>query len=176
MDDPLASGRTFDWALCCLCQAKSRKDLRHPYKKECHHPAYDALENDIKTFTENSIPLPLGLSLADLDDGTGIASTLLNNQAKYHNACRSRFRPLMVQRELEKRTRDSDEKATPSPKKTALASMLPWTELLGSACAVRGMKSPKSCTELGVPTVAETYTSGQLSQRTGLLLPVLPLR
>lgn len=118
MDDPLASGRTFDWALCCLCQAKSRKDLRQPYKKECHHPAYDALENDIKTFTENSIPLPLGLSLADLDDGTGIASTLLNNQAKYHNACRSRFRPLMVQRELEKRTRDSDEKATPSPKKT----------------------------------------------------------
>ena len=95
-----------DWALCCLCQVKSKKDVRCPYKKECHHDAYQTLENELKKFVEHDISLPLQVSLECLDDGSGIANTLLKNEAKYHNGCRILFRSHIVQRALDKRTRE----------------------------------------------------------------------
>lgn len=108
-----------DWSLCCLCQEQSNKDLRCPYKRECYHSAYQTLEDDLKRFVQNNIPLPLGMNLDCVDDGSGVASTLLKNEAKYHNGCRGRFRSYIVERELDKRTRaESDSEENPSPKKT----------------------------------------------------------
>ena len=53
-----------NWALCCLCQGQSKKDLRCPYKKECHHAAYQTLEYDLQHFVDNDMPLPFGVNLA----------------------------------------------------------------------------------------------------------------
>ena len=41
---------------------------------------------------EHDVPLPLGVNLQCLNDGSGIANTLLTNNASYHNGCRGRFR------------------------------------------------------------------------------------
>lgn len=60
-DHPFVTRKDTDWALCCLCQDKSNKDLRCPYKKECYHNAYQTLEDDLKYFVENDVPLPLGV-------------------------------------------------------------------------------------------------------------------
>ena len=98
-----------DWTLCCLCQEahskKSDKDLRCPYDKEWLHNAYQTLEDDLKGFVENDVPLPLGVNLIHLDDGSGIANTLIKNKAKYHNSCRVHFRSHVLQRELDKNKR-----------------------------------------------------------------------
>ena len=104
-DHPAVTRKDTDWTMCCLCQETSNsKDMRSPYKKECYHKAYNTLENDFKMFVVNAVPLPLGVTLACLDDGSGIANTLLKNNAKYHNGCRGHFRSHIVQRALGKRT------------------------------------------------------------------------
>ena len=117
--------KIMDWALCCLCQGedKSSKDLRRPYSKECYHTAYQSLEEDLKIFAENDVTLPLGVNLNRLNDGSGIANTLLGNKAIHHNGCRALFRQNMVQRELQKRQRNEHESegATFTPKKTRLS-------------------------------------------------------
>ena len=90
MNDQLILGRTnTDWELCCLCQGKYTKDLRCQYKKECYHEAHKSLEKDLISFAVNDIQLPFGVILACLYDGSGVVSTLLKNQAKYDNGCRS---------------------------------------------------------------------------------------
>ena len=65
------TGALRDWTLCCLCQERTKKDLRCPFKKDCHHKAYQSLEDDLRSFVENDAPLPLGLNLKDVDDGSG---------------------------------------------------------------------------------------------------------
>ena len=65
---PLVTRKDTDWALCCLCPNKSKKDLRCPYKKECYHEAYQALEDDMNNVIEHSVPLPLGVNLQCLND------------------------------------------------------------------------------------------------------------
>ena len=119
-DNPFITRKTTDWALCCLCQKESEKDLRCPYKRECHLTAYDTLETDLKNFIENDVRLPLGVTMVCLNDGTGIANTLRKNEAKYHNGCRSLFRSYMVERKLKKRETQESTEAVISPKKTRL--------------------------------------------------------
>ena len=119
--NPLVTRTDTDWTLCCLCQDHSdKKDLRCPFNKECHHKAYETLADDLKNFVTNDVLLPLGVNLECLDDGSGVASTLLKNKAKYHNRCRSLFRSYMVERELRKREKTESEEET-SPKKTRLS-------------------------------------------------------
>lgn len=72
-------------SLCCPCQEQSNNDLRCPYKKECYHSVYHTLENDLKRFVDKNIPLPLGMNMECVDDGSGVVRTLLKNEAKYHN-------------------------------------------------------------------------------------------
>ena len=111
--------KEIDWTLCCLCQKKSATELRCPYKKVCYHNAYQTLEDDLKNFVENDVPLLFGVNLECINDGSGIANTLLKNEAKYHHGCRGCFRSHIVQRALDKRAREeSDSEDIFSPKKT----------------------------------------------------------
>ena len=118
LEIPCNTRQDTDWALCCLCQEKSGKDLRHPYKKKCYHAAYQTLEHELNGFADNGIPLPLGVSLQCLDDGSGIASTMLKNEAKYHNGCRGHFRSHNLQRAVQKRSREDSDDVAFSPKET----------------------------------------------------------
>jgi len=53
-----------------------------------------------------------------LDDGSGIASTMLKNEAKYHNGCRGHFHSHSLQRAVEKCAREHLDGEAFSPKKT----------------------------------------------------------
>jgi len=117
---PCNTRQDTDWALCCLCQEKAGKDLRHPYKKKCYHAAYQTLEDKLKAFVDNGIHLPLGVNLQCLDDGSGIASTMLKNEAKYHNGCREHLRSHNLQRAVVKRSRKDSDDVAFSPKKLVL--------------------------------------------------------
>ena len=76
-------------------------------------------------YIEHDVPLPLGVNLHCLNDGAGIANTLLTNNASYHNGCRGRFRSHIVQRAIAKRTKEGSdsEEGSFSPKKIFLALM-----------------------------------------------------
>ncbi len=119
-EDPFHTRKSTDWKICCLCQECTSADLRHPYRRKQDHIGYQGLEKDLNTFVEHNLPLPLALTLECLNDGSGIATTLLMNEAKYHNGCRSLFRMYMAERELDKRQR-CDEEPVVSPKKTRLS-------------------------------------------------------
>ena len=81
--------------------------------------AYQTLEQDLIVFAEANIPLPLGVTLERLNDGSGIALTLEKNQAKHHHGCQGHFRSHNLQRARNKRAREesSSEVTTFSPKK-----------------------------------------------------------
>jgi hypothetical protein len=114
------------WTRCCFCQTiLTSLELRHPYKENRHHHAYDSIEDDVNNFIFNSLPLPCNVKPADLNDGSGIANTLLRNQARYHKHCRQKiyFRNVDQQakqerkRELEPREKENEIPSV-SPKKT----------------------------------------------------------
>ena len=63
-----------------------------PLWEKCYLAAYQTLEDELKAFVDNDIPLPLGVNLQCLDNGSGIAFTMLKNETKYHNGCRGHFR------------------------------------------------------------------------------------
>ena len=48
----------------------------------------------------HDVPLPFGVNLQCLNNGSGIANTLLTNNASYHNGCQGRFRSHIVQRAI----------------------------------------------------------------------------
>ena len=69
-----------DFIKCCFCQGKERHDdIRHPYAKAQHHSSYQRIEEDVLRWSTNAVPLPYNLDPKRLDDGSGIANTLLRN-------------------------------------------------------------------------------------------------
>jgi hypothetical protein len=88
-----AFNKRINWKRCCLCQEEKKdSELRHPYKSTNHHHGYWTVENDIKAFIDKKIDLPVGINPESLNDGSGIAATLLQNEARYHHSCRTLLR------------------------------------------------------------------------------------
>ena len=137
--------------------------MRCPYKKECYHETYQALEDDMNNCIEYDVPLPLGVNLQCLNDGSGIANTLLTDNASYHNGCRGRFRSHIVQRAIAKKTNEGSdsEEGSFSPKKPR-SSFNASLDRNTVQCAVRSFKmtAKSKSTELGVKTVARTLIHG----------------
>ena len=109
-----------DWNYCCLCQQVKDEQLRHPYKKEQYHKDYSTLETNLLLFRELE-EIPFGINLRRLGiDGSGIAKTLLEKEAKYHHSCgvecsESRYKRKIAQK-INSEEKNSD--SVISPKKT----------------------------------------------------------
>ena len=74
-----------NWELCCICQEKKDEQLQTP-KKE----GLASIENDLTDFKAiGVIPTGMKVTWAQLDEGQGIAETLLTHNAKYHKICRT---------------------------------------------------------------------------------------
>ena len=109
--------KVMDWSLCCLCQGDVIDDLRCPANKECYNSAYYTLQKDLLDF-DSINALPDALSLERLNDGSGIAKTLLTKKAKYHKSCRTMLnRQMFLRAEKSKRKLQHGDVAI-SPKKT----------------------------------------------------------
>uniref|UniRef100_UPI00358F6776 uncharacterized protein n=1 Tax=Myxine glutinosa TaxID=7769 RepID=UPI00358F6776 len=123
--DPLQPGQSkaqvqTDWNKCVLCQKITRESLQCPAESKRHDVGvgYFTIAFNIRRFNElHELPMPL--ELGRLDDGNGIEATFLENNAKWHKSCHTKFNNIKLQRaEKRKCTQGCDPDATPSKKYT----------------------------------------------------------
>ena len=111
-----------DYKKCVCCQDPSKVNIRAPYKRQQDHNAYALLEEDLKELTKHGILLPFGMNLSCIDNGDGIAKTLLDSKAIYHAKCRQNIyklaKPLREDNEVEKKRKNNDADTHASPAKT----------------------------------------------------------
>ena len=134
--NPIAGKSTTDFSICCLCQHEGSEDIRKPYTKETFHPAYKSLEEDLQKWFDHGVQLPMNVNLKRLDNGSGIASTLLQNQAIYHHSCRSKLRQHYLQRILDKQKEDIEEQSNISPIKQLRSSFSASIDRSRSQCVM----------------------------------------
>lgn len=118
--------RETDWSKCCLCQKSKKEDLRCPanYKRLDYTSSYITLADNLIGF-QDIHSVPLHINLARLDDGTGIANTLVTNSARYHKSCYTACNSRMLdragdqrQRKISNQLEGNQASGEPSPKKT----------------------------------------------------------
>ena len=74
-----------------MCQGGNTKNLKDPNRSlNLGHAlsTYQTAEKNVLNFTDNNILLPHGLKVQHIDDGSGIANTLMKNKAVHHDKCR----------------------------------------------------------------------------------------
>lgn len=102
--------KLIDWDLCVLCQQSTNSKLVDPFKiknKENCFDGYKSLQSTLYRLDAEGLlsSLPHKPNISILDDGSGIANTLLKNQAKYHKSCRNEYGETKVLR-IRKRLSD----------------------------------------------------------------------
>lgn len=109
-----------DWIKCDICQQNSLESLQCPA---------DSKRSDISTglgystFAANVIrfhalqQLPTHIDLNRLDDGNGIAATLLQHTAKWHISCHMKFNSTKLQRAEKRQASLDDNEPGPSTSK-----------------------------------------------------------
>ena len=99
-----------DWNLCLLCQDDNEEQLQCPAdsKRSNIGAGYVTLSENLIKFNEIGC-LPKSVNLNALDDGTGIANTLVQNHAKYHKSCYLRYNSTMLKR-VQKQQLDEEDK------------------------------------------------------------------
>ena len=95
-----------DWSKCVLCQEATTEALQSPNNSTRSDidpgAGYHTLANNILRFNEiNS--LPDTIDITKLDDGNGIASTLMKWSAQWHKTCYNKFNTLRFQRAVKEK-------------------------------------------------------------------------
>uniref|UniRef100_UPI00358E794D uncharacterized protein isoform X2 n=1 Tax=Myxine glutinosa TaxID=7769 RepID=UPI00358E794D len=77
-----------DWSRCALCQEHSSEPLQCPAKSKRTDvgAGYDCVGDNLTTFRELG-EQPVGVDIAQLDDGDGIPQTLAKHSAQWHSSC-----------------------------------------------------------------------------------------
>ena len=119
--DPFETRSGTNYELCWICQDKNEDKLSNPsksYHSSHARSAYATLESHVMNFINNDVPLPKGLKIQYINDGSGISSTLMKNEAKQHAKCRALLLPEKVERQLRKRVHPECLEPGYSPLKT----------------------------------------------------------
>tara|TARA_B110000881_G_C18590493_1_gene527633 strand:- start:311 stop:2080 length:1770 start_codon:yes stop_codon:yes gene_type:complete len=115
------SSNVIDWTKCILCQNITQEGLRCPgeSRRATDVDTYSSLAVNLQIFQELG-RLPDTVNLAGLDNGSGVASTLKSNKAKWHKKCKDNYNNTKLKR-AEKRNKEDEESGTAceSPKKKA---------------------------------------------------------
>lgn len=96
-----------DWEKCFICQFDIREKLICPASTKQRsslsiEPGYLNIAENLLAF--NSIgSLPKSINLSQLNDGSGVAKTLSNNTARFHDSCRLKYNKTMLKRVSHKR-------------------------------------------------------------------------
>ena len=88
-----------NWAKCCLCQKDKKEDLKSPASNPAtrEKDGYHNIATNVPLFLViNS--LLIALDPERLDEGNGIEETLRDNNAMYHQSCRSLFSNTKLER------------------------------------------------------------------------------
>ena len=103
-------GASVDWTKCILCQETTSEPLQCPGNSrrsdiECG-TGYHTLASNILQFSEiRSLPIPIDVE--KLNEGEGIAETLMQRKAKLHKSCRNKFSNMKLKRG-DKRKREEE--------------------------------------------------------------------
>ena len=101
MTEKEGGGASVDWTKCILCQKTTSEPLQCPGNSrrsdiECG-TGYHTLASNILQFSEiRSLPIPINVE--ELDEGGGVAETLMQRKAKLHKSCRNKFSNLKLKR------------------------------------------------------------------------------
>lgn len=121
---------SIDWKLCALCQETKEESLQCPAnsKRTDRGAGYKSLAEHLLLFSELGIT-PFAISLEQLNDGSGIENTLLNNKASWHKSCRDKVNSTKLKRAQKRR--DQEEDATSHiPVKTRRSSLAAENKLV----------------------------------------------
>ena len=94
--------RSVDWSKCVFCQENTSEKRECPAnsKQSNRGAGYITLQKDLESFYEAG---ELQLDLAKLDEGEGIAETLLKHNASWHKSCRVKYNATKLKRLERKR-------------------------------------------------------------------------
>ena len=121
---------SIDWKLCALCQETKEESLQCPAnsKRTDRGAGYKSLAEHLLLFSELGIT-PFAISLEQLNDGSGIENTLLNNKASWQKSCRDKVNSTKLKRAQKRR--DQEEDATSHiPVKTRRTSLAAENKLV----------------------------------------------
>ena len=103
-------GSSVDWKKCILCQETTSEPLQCPGNSrrsdiECG-TGCNTLASNILQFSEiRNLPMPINVE--KIDEGRGIAETLMQRKAKLHKSCRNKFSNMKLKR-VDKRKRQEE--------------------------------------------------------------------
>ena len=117
---------SLDWTKCILCQESTSEPLQCPANSrrsdiECG-TGYHSLAANIVQFSEID-SLLIHINIKKLDEGNGIAQTLMQRSAKWHKTCRDKFSTMKLKRE--KVRKNLALLKVPNLQEHALAQVLP---------------------------------------------------
>ena len=74
-----------DWLICALCQTDDGRILVDSSKRKRNKgdDGYISLDTNLSSLNA----LPLNIDLSAINDGSGVETTLRNNNAKWHSSC-----------------------------------------------------------------------------------------
>ncbi len=110
MDESSGQNADIDWKKCILCQQYTSEKIECPAnsKQSNRGAGYFTLQRDLLGFCEAG---ELHLDLAKLDEGEGIAATLLRHKASWHKSCRVQYNATKLKR-LENKRKQTEENAS----------------------------------------------------------------
>ncbi|KAF5286281.1 hypothetical protein FQR65_LT12721 [Abscondita terminalis] len=82
------------WKICCLCQQNNNKPVICPAKnpiKKLREKGYETLAANLEQIRQFTYKLPSGFAIDALDNGTGIAATLIKEKTLWHKACSLKY-------------------------------------------------------------------------------------
>lgn len=96
-------GHSVNWDLCVLCQCIKSEALQCPNnsKRNDTGAGYKSLEESLLQFNDIGA-LPNSINLSELDEGSGIESTLSAHNAKWHKSCRNLYNKTKLDRAVKK--------------------------------------------------------------------------
>lgn len=105
-----------NWNRCVLCQEETPEVLQCPANSKRHDvgAGYSTLSANIIRFSElNQLPIPIDLS--HLDEGNGIEATFMEQVAKWHKSCHTKFNITKLRRAEKKQVFPEESKPNCSP-------------------------------------------------------------
>ena len=88
------SQNRIDWALCFICQEKTKDGMQDPYRNPSQsvtvEKRYDKIAQNIKKLTELDM-LPVAMNIDVLKGETTLCKNLFNMKAVYHQKCKKKF-------------------------------------------------------------------------------------
>lgn len=104
---------SINWKLCVLCQQIKQESLQCPAnsKRTDLGAGYKSLAENLLLFSDLGM-VPFPVILDQLNDGSGVENTMLNNKASWHKSCKDKVDTTKYKRAKKRRQQEEEEDTT----------------------------------------------------------------